>query len=249
MDLHEARYGRLACVMVLTALDMAPLRLRNCCLPAQLTVERLIVGPLMTALDMKGFSLTLLEVDDGRLELLDAPTEVQCMHLVEHLQAGYGCQISCATLSHTPKRLDAEKRAVIAAQIRQGTQHVSCTYLVVWRAHMSYDVTQAPGWPQSSSVCHRDKELIPVPTGPIEASQPSATVRTAADGEATPSGQLLGSCIEAAADALIANAARLDELDRAVGDGDCGSTLATAARAIKQVLLDRKTSTSNLTKS
>ena len=35
------------------------------------------MGPLMTALDMKGFSVTLLEVDDARLEMLDAPTEVR----------------------------------------------------------------------------------------------------------------------------------------------------------------------------
>ena len=97
-------------------------------------------------------------------------------------------------------------------------------------------VTQAPGWPRSLSVCHRDKEPIPVMTGPVDASQPSATDPTSADGgEATRSGQLLGRCIEAAADALLANAAELDELDRAVGDGDCGSTLATAARAVKQV--------------
>ena len=47
----------------------------------QLTVERLYVGPLMTALDMRGFSLTLLEVDDARLELLDAPTEVRPLGL------------------------------------------------------------------------------------------------------------------------------------------------------------------------
>ena len=42
----------------------------------QLTVERLYVGPLMTALDMNGFSLTLMEVDEARLEMLDAPTQV-----------------------------------------------------------------------------------------------------------------------------------------------------------------------------
>ncbi len=96
---------------------------------------------------------------------------------------------------------------------------------------------QAPGWPRSSSVCHRNKEPIPVPTGPMDTSRASATAPTTADGGASaPSGQLLGSCIEAAADALIANAAQLDELDRAVGDGDCGSTLATAARAIQKVL-------------
>ncbi len=104
----------------------------------------------------------------------------------------------------------------------------------------SVSVMQAPGWPRSSSVCHRNKEPIPVPTGPTDTSRASATVSTTADdGASVPLQQLLGSCIEAAADALIANAAQLDELDRAVGDGDCGSTLATAARAVKQVPLRR----------
>ena len=101
-------------------------------------------------------------------------------------------------------------------------------------------VAQAPGWPRSSSVCQADKAPIPVPTGPETASQPAAAPHTAANSSgAAPSGRLLGSCIEAAADALILNADRLDELDRAVGDGDCGSTLATAARAVKQVLFDK----------
>ncbi len=74
-----------------------------------------------------------------------------------------------------------------------------------------------------------------VPSGPSNASQTAAAAPSSAAGAATPAGKVLHSCIEAAADALIANAARLDELDSAVGDGDCGSTLATAAKAIKQV--------------
>ena len=34
------------------------------------------VGPFMTSLDMAGFSLTLMRVDDALLKALDAPTQV-----------------------------------------------------------------------------------------------------------------------------------------------------------------------------
>ena len=76
----------------------------------------------------------------------------------------------------------------------------------------------------------------PVPAGPpagVEATQESTT--GAAD---SAHAQLLRRCIAAAAEALMGAAAELDALDRAVGDGDCGSTLATAAKAIKQVALE-----------
>ena len=43
------------------------------------------MGPLMTSLDMTGFSLTLLEVDEARLEMLDAPTEVRQQPLLAAL--------------------------------------------------------------------------------------------------------------------------------------------------------------------
>ena len=62
----------------------------------------------------------------------------------------------------------------------------------------------------------------------------------AAEAEDSPSAQLLRRCIAAAADALIGSASELDALDRAVGDGDCGSTLATAAKAIREVHLRQK---------
>ena len=94
---------------------------------------------------------------------------------------------------------------------------------------------QAPGWPRSSGIYQPNKTPIPVPIGSSDASQPAAETQPSATAAASPAGKLLRSCIEAAADALIASAARLDELDGAVGDGDCGSTLATAAKAIKQV--------------
>ena len=95
---------------------------------------------------------------------------------------------------------------------------------------------QAPGWPRCLGICQPDKAPEPVPSGPSDASRTAAAAAPfSTTGAATPAGKLLRSCIEAAADALISNASRLDELDSAVGDGDCGSTLATAAKAIKQV--------------
>jgi dihydroxyacetone kinase len=42
----------------------------------QVDVQRLYVGNLMTALDMAGFSLSLLQLDDKRLQRLDAATQV-----------------------------------------------------------------------------------------------------------------------------------------------------------------------------
>ncbi len=42
----------------------------------QVSVQRLYVGSFMTALDMAGLSLSVLRLDDGRLQRLDAPTKV-----------------------------------------------------------------------------------------------------------------------------------------------------------------------------
>jgi dihydroxyacetone kinase len=42
----------------------------------QVDVQRLYVGNLMTALDMAGFSLSLLQLDDMRRQRLDAVTQV-----------------------------------------------------------------------------------------------------------------------------------------------------------------------------
>lgn len=73
----------------------------------------------------------------------------------------------------------------------------------------------------------------PLPAGPPAiAGAPQPGDSGAVD---SPSAQLLRRCIAAAADAMMGSAAELDAVDRAVGDGDCGATLATAANAIKKV--------------
>lgn len=42
----------------------------------QVNVQRLYIGSFMTALNMAGLSLSVLRLDDGRLQRLDAPTKV-----------------------------------------------------------------------------------------------------------------------------------------------------------------------------
>ncbi len=44
-----------------------------------ITVERRLVGPLITSLDMQGMSLTLLKLDDELLELWDAPVRTAAL--------------------------------------------------------------------------------------------------------------------------------------------------------------------------
>jgi dihydroxyacetone kinase len=115
------------------------------------TVERLLVGNLLTALDMAGCSLSVLAVDDDLLAALDAPTT-------------------------------------------------------------------APAWPQvSSTVEARTVQPAPVEAGPagtLDADDPLRRV------------------LEAVAHALIAADAELTAMDREVGDGDLGISLARGAAAI-----------------
>ena len=47
----------------------------------QVEVARVYVGTFMTSLDMAGFSLTVLVLDDERTAALDADTRVGCFNL------------------------------------------------------------------------------------------------------------------------------------------------------------------------
>jgi triose/dihydroxyacetone kinase / FAD-AMP lyase (cyclizing) len=88
--------------------------------------------------------------------------------------------------------------------------------------------TDAPAWPNAAA---RPRSRIvpppepPLPAAPVGPSPP----RTAL-------GQSLGVAISAGAQALIANAARLTQLDQAVGDGDLGISLERGARAVQETL-------------
>jgi dihydroxyacetone kinase len=118
---------------------------------------RYIIGPapLMTSLDMHGFSVSVLAVDDARKALLAAPVEL-------------------------------------------------------------------PAWPGLKAITPVKLCALPDGLSPIEPI-PSANPRTRA---------VLDHCC----DLLIAAQADLNALDAKSGDGDTGSTLATAARALKGAL-------------
>src|SRR5262245_22803403 len=112
-----------------------------------LAVARVYLGTFLSALEMAGASLTVLPVDDGRLALLDAPTD-------------------------------------------------------------------APAWPNAAARPRRRTAPTAEPVPPTGSFPPAAPA-----GPQTGLGKAVAAAVRAAADALIAAAPRLTELDRAVGDG------------------------------
>jgi dihydroxyacetone kinase len=119
--------------------------------------ERVYLGTFLSALEMAGVSLSVLPVDDGRLSLLDAPTE-------------------------------------------------------------------APAWPNAAARPRRRTATAPGPLPPAPAPPMLGPPQTTM-------GKRLETAVRAAAQALIAAAPRLTELDQAVGDGDLGISLERGARA------------------
>jgi triose/dihydroxyacetone kinase / FAD-AMP lyase (cyclizing) len=135
-----------------------------------MTIERFYSGTLLTSLDMAGISLSLLSVDNLRLERLDA-------------------------------------------------------------------ATSAPAWPNAS------KERPEPPAKRIlaaAATETSARARSRSPGAGLPSRAsqetLAGQAILAACAALFDAEDELTEMDRLVGDGDLGISLARGARAVKSAL-------------
>jgi len=150
------------------------------------SLQRLVVGPLMTSLDMRGFSLSLLPLDACApgvvASALDAPVRVPAWPGVAAPLAGAA--------------------AITTAAI-------------------------AP---------------VPLPEGLSIRREAGATggegaVAAAASGAASDSAEsLVLRCAEAACTALVAAAPRLNELDAATGDGDCGSTFATMSAAVRDAV-------------
>lgn len=129
-----------------------------------IVVERAYVGTFLTALEMAGVSLSLLRVDDRRLERLDAPTD-------------------------------------------------------------------APAWPNAANRPRRAREPLPP-----SIAAPTAAPATEGRPPATPLDRAVAHALEAAAGALIAGEAALNERDRATGDGDIGTSLARGARAVREAM-------------
>lgn len=133
-------------------------------------LERVYVGALMTSLDMRGISLSLLKLGNDE-ELVDA--------------------------------LDAS--------------------------------TDAVGWPKHGGKYIADKVPAPVPQGPTDAMM-SAEGATKDEAYGSGESEVVRKCIEAACAAVLELEGELNDLDGKVGDGDCGTTMATGARAVHAAL-------------
>ena len=55
-------------------------RLESRCQDAGIVIERNLIGSYCTSLDMTGFSITLLQVDDDTLSLWDAPVHTPALN-------------------------------------------------------------------------------------------------------------------------------------------------------------------------
>ena len=129
----------------------------------ELIVERTYAGTFLSALEMAGVSLSVLQVDDARLARLDAPTE-------------------------------------------------------------------APAWPNAAVRQRRGvhRTLTKPEAAPVEISLPEPPQ--------TKLGQTIKEALLAATKSLIDAAPRLTEMDRVVGDGDLGISLARGAEAVRSSL-------------
>jgi hypothetical protein len=86
--------------------------------------------------------------------------------------------------------------------------------------------TTAPAWTARCNITPAGKTApLPLPHGPTDAAIAFSTASSA-----SPDG-LLMACIVAACKAIVGAELELDDLDKKVGDGDCGATLAKGAAA------------------
>jgi triose/dihydroxyacetone kinase / FAD-AMP lyase (cyclizing) len=100
--------------------------------------------------------------------------------------------------------------------------------------------TDAPAWPKHAGRYDAGKAAVPVPTGTaitgrqIEQAALGDSTPENAQSMDTPEAETLRRCVVKACQALLHAEEELDALDRAVGDGDCGSTLARGAIAVME---------------
>lgn len=95
--------------------------------------------------------------------------------------------------------------------------------------------TAAPAWPRGGSPV-AGKAPAPVPRGATDTAESDSGGDAALGGEEGAAAAQVRRCIAAACEAISAAAPELDALDAAVGDGDCGSTLAKGAAAVHAAL-------------
>ena len=204
-----------------------------------LLLRRLIAGPCMTSLGMRGFSLTLLALGPVLAEeeawagersaeaLLDAP--VACGAAWPGCVAAPGSSSSSSVLS----------LAGIAPRQGQGSEGgygggALLAYQAAALAAAAAAGVPAAATPAAPSPASTPLGLLLAPAE-VEASAAAldaALLAAYAAAAASPAtAALLLACLQAAAAALGSAEAQLNALDAKVGDGDCGSTCAGMGRA------------------
>ncbi len=93
--------------------------------------------------------------------------------------------------------------------------------------------TDAPAWPNAAN---RPRTRVPVPWAPPGEEEWPSTASTRLGPPKTAVGKMLDAAVRAVVRALKAESARLSELDRVVGDGDLGASLARGAEMAQNVL-------------
>ncbi|GAB1302187.1 Triokinase/FMN cyclase [Apodemus speciosus] len=174
-------------------------------------VERALVGTFMSALEMRGVSLTLMLVDEALLKLIGS--------------------ILRATLADGDSlRSGPIMRPSLAFQPSALTQ--------LWKDAE----TTAKAWPHmaKASVTGR-KRIRAAPTEPPETPEATAAGGTAAGGGMS---EQMTHVLDRVCTTLVGLEDHLNALDRAAGDGDCGSTHSRAAKAIQGWLKESPSLTS-----
>jgi dihydroxyacetone kinase len=94
--------------------------------------------------------------------------------------------------------------------------------------------TAAPGWPTTCGpVAPLESRLLPLPPAIALLREKRASLLAGRPlVSATPQGRTIEAAVRAAATALLPVTQRLNELDAAAGDGDCGSTIRIGAEAV-----------------
>ena len=175
----------------------------------RLRIARSYVGTFMTSLDMHGFSLTLMELNERRKTFLDAPTQVGSVSpcvipSLVHDMVIDAYNSSCSFMGSTRwgkaqltgcKGLSSQPGAFASSSPIPsfGTGFFGCL--------------QAPAWPGKPADCTLTLPLMPVPLA-------ADTCSYRRPAQLTGFGHAAEAAISAAAEALIAAAPQLDAWDR-----------------------------------
>lgn len=97
-------------------------------------------------------------------------------------------------------------------------------------ASLLTEPTQAIGWTMKNTQPFVRHKKIEIPSTNV-------SQETAAPTELSQIGTLCKECVDKATECLISKEQELNEIDNKVGDGDCGTTMANACRAIRQEMV------------